>query len=156
MKRKRLKRLPLDEWWGWVEAELAWERSACVTSQPIKPGEQSTKVTFGAIEGRVQTLTERKGLRFTLHDTLNDRAISCYLQEGQKELMRQAWGQRAIVEGEISRDTILGRPVAIRHITSTRIVSESEKGSYLKARGIAPRKPESPLPEVLIRQWRDA
>lgn len=132
------------------------DSDAIISSHPAKPGEPSIKVTFGAAEGRVQTRTERKGLRFTLYDTLNDRAVSCYLQEGQQELMRQVWGQRAIVEGEISRDTISGRPVAIRHLTSIRIVSESEKGSYLKARGIAPRKPESPLPEVLIRQLRDA
>lgn len=132
------------------------DSDAIITSHPAKRDEPSTRITFGAIEGRVQTLTERKGLRFTLYDTFNDRAVSCYLQEEQKEPMRQIWGQRAIVEGEITRDTMSGRPIAVRHLTSIRIVSDSEKGSYLKARGVAPRKQGSPLPEVFIRELRDA
>src|SRR5713226_1487473 len=43
---------------------------------------------FGAVEGEVQTLTKRHGLRFTLYDALSDRAVSCYLQAGQEEQMR--------------------------------------------------------------------
>jgi hypothetical protein len=125
------------------------DMDAIVTSPPGVPTEPSTKITYGAVEGRVQTLTERKGLRFTLYDTLRDRAVSCYLQEGQEELMRQSWGRMAIVEGKISRDKENGRPLAIRRIVSVRVLSETQSGSYLKARGVAPRKPESP-------QLRDA
>ena len=45
-------------------------------------------VTYGAIEGRVQSLSQRKGLRFTLYYQEFDRAVSCYLSEGQEERMR--------------------------------------------------------------------
>jgi hypothetical protein len=111
--------------------------------------------SLGAIEGRVQTLSNRKGLRFVLFDTLNDRAVSCYLTEGQEERMREIWGKRAIVEGEISREKETGRPIAIRNITDIKVLLEPERGSYLRARGIAPRKPSAPLAEEIIRQLRD-
>jgi len=112
--------------------------------------------SFGAIEGRVQTLSNRKGLRFVLFDTLHDRAVSCYLSEGQEEKMREMWGKRAIVEGVISRELESGRPLAIRHIADVKVLIEPSKGSYLRARGIVPRGPRVPLAEDIIRQLRDA
>ena len=112
--------------------------------------------SLGAVAGRVQTLSNRKGLRFILFDTLNDRAVSCYLSEGQEEQMREMWGKRAIVEGEISREKETGRALVIRHITDIKVLSEPERGSYLQARGVAPRKVGAPLAEDIIRQLRDA
>lgn len=55
--------------------------------------------SYGAVEGRVQTLSSRNSLRFTLYDAFHDRAVSCYLQEGRQDMMRDAWDKRAIVEG---------------------------------------------------------
>ena len=112
--------------------------------------------SLGAIEGRIQTLSNRKGLRFVLFDTLNDRAVSCYLSEGEEERMREMWGKRGIVEGEISREKETGRALVIRHITDIKVLSEPERGSYLQARGAAPRKVGAPLAEDIIRRLRDA
>jgi hypothetical protein len=112
--------------------------------------------SLGAIEGRIQTLSNRKGLRFVVFDILNDRAVSCYLSEGQEDRMREIWGKRAIVEGEISREKETGRPLAIRHITDIKVLEEIGRGGYLRARAIAPRKLGAPLAEVIIRQLRDA
>lgn len=80
--------------------------------------------SYGAIEGRIQTISNRKGLRFTLYDALNDRAVSCYLKEGQEDLILANWGKRAFVQGEISRETISGRPVAIRNITVIKTIQK--------------------------------
>jgi hypothetical protein len=113
-------------------------------------------ISTGAIEGKIQTLTNRKGLRFTLFDTLHDKAVSCYLQEGQEDLMRQSWGKRSIISGKISRERFSGRPVSIRDISNVELLPESAPGSYLKARGIVPRLPNSPRPEEVIRRLRDA
>lgn len=129
---------------------------ASISKHPDITISDSVRLTIGAIEGRVQTLSERKGLRFTLFDALNDRSVSCYMGEDRHELMRQMWGKRAVVEGEISRDAISGRPIAIRKITSVRVLPEVERGNYLAARGVAPRKLGKPLPEDIIRRLRDA
>ena len=48
--------------------------------------------SVGAITGRIQTLSNRGGLRFNVYDSVHDRAVGCYLNPGQEELMREAWG----------------------------------------------------------------
>ena len=118
-----------------------------------EPQIESAPGSFGAVEGEVQTLSKRHGLRFTLYDSLNDRAVSCYLQPGQEESMRDVWGKHAIIEGWISRDPTDGRPLAVRHVSD--ITPILEEGDYTQARGILPLKPGDELPEVRIRQLRD-
>ena len=71
---------------------------------------------YGAIEGRVQTLTSRGALRFTLYDTLHDRAVSCYVAADGDSLLRDIWGKRVLVEGWVSREGKSGRPLAVRQI----------------------------------------
>lgn len=116
----------------------------------------ATVRSLGALEGRVQTLSNRKGLRFNLYDTLHDRAVSCYLQEGKEDLMREIWGKRAIVEGEVTRDALTGRPLAVRRVFNIQVLPEGQRGSYLKARGITPRGLGAPRAEEVIRRVRDA
>ncbi len=86
---------------GRVEA-LRYETAeidAVISAEPEDRPRSTVIEAYGAIEGRVQTLSRHGGLRFTLYDTLNNRAVSCYLAEDfDQELMRNAWGRRAIVE----------------------------------------------------------
>jgi hypothetical protein len=115
---------------------------------------QSPSGAFGAIQGRVQTLTNRGGLRFTLYDLVNDKAVSCYLKEGYEDRMRDAWGRLAVVIGLITRDPVTGRPLSVRQVTDVTIMPE-ETGSYRDARGVSP--PLTDLsPEDAIRRLRDA
>jgi len=107
---------------------------------------------YGGIEGTVQTLTNRRGLRFTLYDSLNDRAVSCYLKKGQEEMMRGAWGKQAIVEGWVTRDPSDGHPLAIRDVSNVTLLDE---GDYASARAIIPFKADDALPEEIIRRLRD-
>lgn len=113
-----------------------------------------TKAAYGAVEGRAQTLSNRGGLRFTLYDLLNDKAISCYLSEGYEGLMRDAWGKIAIVEGWVSRDPESGRPLSVRQVRSV-VVRPELTGSYRDARGASPAL-SNLLPEQAIRRLRDA
>lgn len=113
-------------------------------------------VSVGAVTGRIQTLSNRTGLRFNLYDTLHDKAVACYLSAGQEELMREAWGRRATVTGRISRDARSGRPIAVRQIVDLGMLDETEPMSYLTARGAVPWNLESGLPENIIRELRDA
>lgn len=110
--------------------------------------------SLGAVEGEVQTLSKRHGLRFTLYDSLNDRAVSCYLQPGQEEKMREVWGKRAIIEGWVSRNPSDGHPVAVRRVTE--VIPLTEKGDYTQARGVLSFRETSLLPEERLRRWRDA
>ena len=60
-------------------------------SKRIQPGPPFRAVaSYGAIEGQIETLSKRKGLRFTLYDALNDRAVSCYLENGNEDRLRDA------------------------------------------------------------------
>ena len=120
------------------------------------PIEASPSVSIGAVTGRVQTLSNRGGLRFNLYDTVHDRAVACYLSSGQESLMREAWGRLAMVSGRVSRDASTGRPIAIRQIINVDILEEGPPGSYRRARGAVPWQPGYKKPEEIIRRLRDA
>ena len=111
---------------------------------------------WGSVEGRVETLTSRRRLGFTLYDSLNDKAVNCHLTDEQADLARPAWGRRVIVQGWVRRDQTSGRPVSIDPVRSIEVLPEVEPGSYRRARGVAPARPGQPMPEVTIRRLRDA
>ncbi len=111
---------------------------------------------YGAIEGRVQTLTNRGGLRFTLYDMLYDKAVSCFVTEEKKELLRGIWGKLAVVEGLIARDPENGRPLSVRDIRDISLLPEpGGPAEYQDARGAAPSLNKL-SPEEAIRRIRDA
>lgn len=109
---------------------------------------------YGAVRGRVETLQRRGRLRFTLYDTLHDKAVSCYLTEATENVMRDAWGRMALVEGWVTRDPVSGRPLSVRGVHNVEVLPEAELHGYRRARG-AGRKRSEP-PEVTIRRSRDA
>jgi hypothetical protein len=111
--------------------------------------------SYGMVEGRVQTLTSRGRLRFTLYDTLFDRAVSCYFQEGREDAMRDSWGKLVRVAGRITRDPFAGRPMIVRGITD---VVPLQEGPYTfrDAAGVAPSGADILPAEQAIRRLRDA
>lgn len=121
----------------------------------LKEPRLKLRKTIGAVRGQIETISKHKGLRFNLFDLVHNRAISCYLADGQEGIMREMWGKGAIVEGEITRDSS-GRPVSVRNITKISEATAGKRGSYLAARGISPRKDGDPMPEEVIRRLRDA
>ena len=120
------------------------------------PGQPTTTPAIGAVTGRVQTLSNRAGLRFNLYESIFDKAVSCYLAQGQEELMREAWGRRARVTGWVSREVATGRPIAVRRIADVEILQDMATGSYRLAKGAVRWQDGDPLPEDVIRQMRDA
>ena len=113
-------------------------------------------ISIGAITGRIQTLSNRSGLRFNLYDAVHDKAIACYMNSEQEEIVREAWGKRAMVSGTVSREASTGRPIAIRQIIDIEILEEVPTGAYRRARGAVPWKSSFKKPEEAIRQLRDA
>ena len=120
------------------------------------PSQPGPRLSLGAITGTIQAASNRGSLRFNLYERLFHKAVACYLAPGQEELLRNAWGRRAVVSGKISRDPARGLPIAIRNIMDVKILPEVEPDSYRKARGAVPRPPGAPLAEEAIRRLRDA
>jgi hypothetical protein len=137
-----------------AESDAIIRKPATVIAVP----EVSVKreAAYGAVTGRVQTLTSRNSLRFILYDHIHDRAVSCYLVEGRESMMRQMWDRVATVEGWVSRDPKTGRPLTVRRVSNVAALTEVEPQDYQKARGALPLKEGDPLPEVSTRRLRDA
>ncbi len=139
----------------------AGDRSYTVTAEnaPETVAKHKLVIAFGAVEGMVQTLTSRNGLRFTLYDSLSDRAVTCYFsidateRARQEEMMRNAWEKRVIVQGVIGRDPETDRPIEVRRITQ---VIPVIGGDYREAGGILKGVGSDELPEAMIRRARDA
>lgn len=127
------------------------------TIESVAMGQQQNFVyALGSLEGRIETLKSHRGLSFTLYDALNNLAIDCVAEPEQSELLRDAWGRRALVAGRIKRDASSGRPLAINPVEEIEMLPEVQPGSFRKARGIAPAGPDDPPAHVVIRQLRDA
>jgi hypothetical protein len=112
--------------------------------------------SYGSVRGRVQAASSRGQLRFTLYESLNDRAVSCYLGEHQDALITENWGRSVYVSGRVTRDPDTGRPLAIRRITEIVTVPEFPPGSWRAAKGAYGWRDGDPLAETVIRESRDA
>jgi hypothetical protein len=131
-------------------------REVSVTKEPEEPRRpRKTQVVMGAMRGRVQCLSNRGGLRFTLYDLIDDKAISCYCSPGYENKMRDAWGKIAVVEGRIHRDPETGRATTIRDVKDVVPVPECKPGDWREALGAAPGFLGTALPEEVIRRSRD-
>jgi hypothetical protein len=118
----------------------------------LRPTPQQ-KAQIGAVEGRIETMSRRRGLRFVLFDSAFDKAVTCYLDPGQEDLMRDAWGRLAIIEGMVKRDPTSGRPTTVRQVTAVHLLDEGERGGWRRARGA---QPDAEPSEDRIRRIRDA
>lgn len=116
---------------------------------------EQLKANLGAIRGRIQSISNRGQLRFALYDLIDDRAVSCYLAFGSEEIMRNAWGKIAMVEGMVRRDPETGRATTVRGVKEIRIIRECQPGEWREALGAAPNFLGDDLPEDVIRRARD-
>jgi hypothetical protein len=137
-----------------AESEAIVQESTVAVPVPAVSVEREE--AYGAVTGRVQTLSNRNSLRFTLYDHIQDRAVSCYLVAGRESMMREIWGHIATVEGWVRRDPKTGRPLTVRRVSNVTPLAEVEPQEYMRARGAIPLKDGDPLPEVLTRRLRDA
>jgi len=138
---------------------LRFETSArdFIVSGKSQIGEKSApmKYSLGAVKGTIQTLSMRKKLSFIVWDSLFDKAVNCYIKEGQEELLRKAWGKSAVVTGRIGRQAESGRPTVIREVKNIEIIEKLERGSYKHARGVLLWNQGDEKPEVTLRRMRN-
>jgi hypothetical protein len=111
--------------------------------------------SFGSISGTVETLSKRGKMRFILYDSLFDRAVNCYLQNGQEQLMLDAWDKRVHVAGQIYREPSTGRPTDVREISYIQVLPENHL-DFMSLAGIIPWNNGDEYPEETIRRLRDA
>ncbi len=68
---------------------------------------------LGTVEGKLQTITDRQTLQFVVFDSLYDRGVNCFMDEGTMEKAMQAFRKRVAVTGMVQYDQE-SRPVSIR------------------------------------------
>lgn len=132
------------------EAEITKALDAVAPSPKPQPSK-----AFGAVTGQIQTLSSRNKLTFTLFDRLHDRAVRCYLRDGQESLVEGAWQRNATVVGVVTRDADSGRPLSIRKIESVDVLN-GDPLAWGRARGSLKSDPNGKSPEARIREMRDA
>ena len=118
------------------------EKEDVLIASPYREGGPEAKPTYaiGTIKGTVESLSRRRGVRFTVYDVLFDRPIACYLKEGQEGKIKDFWGKKVYVAGLIGRDVDNGKPFAVRDIIEIAPVESSEPGSFRNARGVIGRE----------------
>lgn len=139
-----------------IRFETAFE-DITILEHPLGNDELRTAMSraHGSATGRIQTLSSRRRLSFTLYDTVFDRAVNCYLGEGQEDLVRDKWDRRATVEGLISRDPVSGRPVAVRYIQAIHLLPEPRDDAHRDILGLIPQPPGRETAADTIRQVRN-
>lgn len=128
-----------------------------IYSETVRPDQRATSLTsFGAVRGRVQTISSRGKLKFTLYDLVTDKPVTCYLQDEQRDQMIDVWGREVVVTGRITRSADAGRPQSIREVTRIETLRRVDPQSYLELRGSVPWDEGDEGAEVTIRRIRDA
>ena len=136
-------------------ADADFEFSKRPSDLPEVTSPSVSDTAYGSVRGRVQSMTSRGKLRFTLYNLIDDRAISCYLARGSEDIMREAWGKLVTVEGMVRRDPETGRATTLRQVKNIQIIPEGKSGEYRQAIGAAAGFLGDEMPEEVIRRARD-
>lgn len=110
---------------------------------------------YGSVRGRVESINSRNEYRFVLYDSVYDKAVSCYLNPDQKELMRNIWDSLAFVEGIVKRDINTGRPLTVRNISKIEKIEEMNPDEWKEAIGCCPVPKNSITPGEAIDKIRN-
>lgn len=117
----------------------------------------SAIAAYDEVEGRIETISSRKGLRFILYDSYFDRAVTCYLDDPETASdLTDYFGKVVRVMGLVTRDSGTDRPFKIKNIGVRGItLVEKPEYSWRDAENIIQFTPEL-TPEGYIRKLRDA
>lgn len=121
-----------------------------------KLGAVKPMVSFGTVKGRVQSISNRGKLRFTIYDSTFDKPVNCFIKEDRQQMLTDIWDKVVFVSGRVTRQPDTGQPVSVREISLIDLIPIIEPGSYRKARGILANGEISEPAEISIRRLRDA
>lgn len=117
---------------------------------------QKPLVSYGAIRGRVQSMSSRKGLKFTLYDHVFDKGVQCVVNEEMHDALERSWNKEVEVEGMISRDPDNGSPLSVRNIVRVELLPEAKNLHPSAYRGILQHLHNSGQdPIEVIREFRN-
>ena len=119
----------------------------------LSSADKNHHATLGTIRGRIEMLSQRRGLHFSLYDSVYDLAVACFPAKDMESTMRDAWGRVADVTGTVKRDPATDRPRSVRDITSVELVDEGDALGYRAVRGVLQTREPA---EVLVRRMREA
>lgn len=128
-----------------------------VPSQGTAARPKEPTVSLGAIRGRIQTLSSRKGLQFTIWDEIFDRGVQVFISSELHDQLQRLWDHDAEVIGMISRHPDTGQPISIRDVRSLDEVAPRSSGNPNRFKGILKQyiTPGSD-PDDMLRRLRDA
>ena len=58
----------------------------------LSSADKNHHATLGTIRGRIEMLSQRRGLHFSLYDSVYDLAVACFPAKDMESTMRDAWG----------------------------------------------------------------
>jgi len=95
---------------------------------------EANVLSYGTIEGRLQTITDRRGLKCWVWEQLTDHRVECHFGAEIADEIERAWRRRVSVTGMISyRKT--GTPVSI-NVESIRVLGGGKLPSWDDVKGI--------------------
>ena len=133
------------------------ESDSQIFSKPVDDEQQEMIQTYGSVEGRIQSLSNRGRLRFTIYEREEDRPVSVYLSDGCEDVMRDSWGKMAAVEGMVRRDPTTGTVLTIRDVqrSGVRLFDAPLKYTWRDAIGCCPAPKNSISSEEAISLARE-
>lgn len=117
------------------EKAVVTPRSVVAADSLISGQHQS----YGAIEGKMQTITEREGFRFVVYDSLYDHRVDCFFDEELMDGAIASFRKRVRVSGLVQYDR-MGEPVSIKVDDIYVFRPNSELPSVREMRGILAKK----------------
>ena len=107
--------------------------------------------SLGAIEGVVETLARRRGMRLVVYPDNEAGGIPCFVTPEHEARMPDLWGKRVRVEGLLRRNGETGMPLSIRDVTDIEVVEPpaEEREELWGILPVASRKPE----EIMRAEW---
>lgn len=111
-------------------------------------------LSWGTLRGEVGAIAKRPHQQFTLYDSLFDRPVACHFTEEGLDTIREIWGKRVAVTGQVRRRIDSDRPIIVREIKHIEVLAPP--GNMERVRGILPWSPDNEPSGLVIRRLRDA
>jgi len=74
------------------------------TSENVKKLLPIKRTAFGSVEGRIEVINVHKRFKALLYHAVTNKIITCYFEESEMDMVKDALGKRVIVSGELKKN----------------------------------------------------